>query len=307
VEDSLGRAIVVPQNPQRIVVLNLTGLELIRILGAIDRVVGTARYNFSRRSIIPEVKNITNLGSGFTPDMELLVKLKPDLVIGYSSNPGQELEKTLESLGIPIIRLDFNYPTHLEKETRTLAKILGGEAIEKAERFLSFNKDYEMKLQEKLSQSLRQKPTVIVEYYYTRNIAGKSSSSYWTTTMAGGDNLAKFIERKTAEIDSEWVVQNDPEYIIKTIMFMNPQDLENPEKIINSYRNEVLGRKYWETVKAIKNKKVFVLDEDISGGPRNIIGLYTVASWFYPEIVSPEEALEVKKEYFKTFHNITLD
>jgi iron complex transport system substrate-binding protein len=302
----LGKTVIVPTNPQRIVVLNLSALELIRIMGAIDRVVGTSKYNFSRRSIIPELEHIINIGSGFTPDMELLVKLEPDLVIAFSTNPGQELENTLNAFGIAVIRLDFNFPETFEKETRTLAKILGEKAEERTNRFLEFNEVYEKKIEEKINKSGKRKPTVIVEYYYTNRIAGISSSSYWTTTMAGGDNLGKSIDRKNTDIDEEWVVKEDPEFLLKTIMMTTPEDVEDPSKIMEEYRNEVLGRKKWETVRAVKNKKVFVLDEDIAGGPRNIIGVYTAANWFYPDIVSMEEVLKVKKDYFQNFHNMTL-
>ncbi|MDR2460408.1 MAG: ABC transporter substrate-binding protein [Deltaproteobacteria bacterium] len=300
VEDSLKRRIIVPKNPQKIVALTATSAEVLRLLGYIDRVVGTTIFVKTREDIIPEVKDMTNVGRGFVPNLEIIAKLNPDLVIAWSDNPGPELEGQLKVLGIGLLRLDFILPWELERETLILAEVMGGQAPERAKEFLSWNKNLENRLQNLILE--KPKPTVLVEHYSERLlIAGNQSASYYTTVMAGGDNLAKNIDRKSAEVDSEWVVRENPEFIIKLVMFLSLEERRSPKDLMEYLRSDVLNRPGWEDVKAIKDRRVYVLDADTSGGPRNFTSIYQVAHWFYPDLVREDEVEKLEKEYFERF------
>lgn len=62
------------------------------------------------------------------PNLEVIAELRPDVVLAWKTNPGPELERQLEPLGIAVLRLDLTEPKTLPEEMRTLASILGTES-----------------------------------------------------------------------------------------------------------------------------------------------------------------------------------
>jgi iron complex transport system substrate-binding protein len=304
VEDSLGRIVTVPRNPQRIVSLTPSSLELIRLMGKMDKVVGVTNTLKTKTDIMPEVSGIPSVGKGSMPNIETIAMLNPDLVIAWGAWPGQELEGMLGKLGISVMRLDFYFPYLLEKETRVLSEILGDDTKEKAEAFLNWNMTLTQNLESLVRESGKPKPTVIVELYEQRHLAGKDSSIYWTTLLAGADNLCKEFPRKSVEVDAEWVINGNPDYYLKLVEFASSSGTLRPQSIAVELRDNILMRPGWNEMKAIKEGKVFIVDSDISGGPRDIVGAYTIANWLYPELISSSEASRINSEYYTVFQNL---
>jgi iron complex transport system substrate-binding protein len=307
VKDSAGRKVSVPKTPKRIVCLSATSAELIRIFGDMDKIVGITDFIKTRGDIIPEVSHIPSVGAGFMPDLELVARLKPDILITWTDYPGPELEGKLEDLGVSLLRLDLTRPEALDRETLTLADIMGEKAKEKAEEFLSWNRALEETLSGIIRSSGRRKPIVIVEHFTSRLIAGEPSGIHGTVVQAGGEDLGEEFDRGAAIVDEEWVILRNPEIIIKLVMHLDASTRKEPAALEKELKDELLSRNGWEDMRAIKEKKVYVLDADISGGPRNIIGVYTLANHFYPDLIKEDEAKKIKKEFFLKFLKIKID
>jgi ABC-type Fe3+-hydroxamate transport system substrate-binding protein len=99
VTDGRGEKVSFPKDPQRIVTLSFSSLEVVRLLGAVDRVVavGTVKKGIIREKCVPEIENMVSLGSGTNPDVELLASVNPDLVITWGSYHGEYLGKSLRA------------------------------------------------------------------------------------------------------------------------------------------------------------------------------------------------------------------
>ena len=69
------------------------------------------------------------------PNFEVIAELRPDVILAWKTNPGPELERQLEPLGIAVLRLDLTEPGKLPEEMRTLASILGPEAQRRTEAY----------------------------------------------------------------------------------------------------------------------------------------------------------------------------
>ncbi|MDR2460406.1 MAG: ABC transporter substrate-binding protein [Deltaproteobacteria bacterium] len=306
VTDSFGREVQVPKDPQRILPLTTASTELIRIMGAMDRVVGTTSIVKTREDLFPEIIKLPDVGRGFTPNLEVLVRLDPDLVITWCDYPGPELEGLLEPLGIKVLRLDIMHPKDFFRETRVLASILGGDAPERGENFLAWYGELENSLQESIVKSGLAKPTVLVEQPSSPGVlVGRPSGIYGTTEEAGGENLASFITLRSAEVDIEWILRADPDFYLKVFRSSGIGPTEEGSRIMDEMREEIINRKGWENLRAIREGNVHVLDADLCGGPRNIVGVYTVAQWFYPELVPQEKAGAIRAEYLQKFLNIS--
>ncbi|MFD0966431.1 ABC transporter substrate-binding protein [Seminibacterium arietis] len=81
VENAAGKQLV-PQNPQRVVVLDFSAVDSVRALGEKNKIVGLAK-SVNIPDYLSEFKseNYVNLGSLKEPDFEKINDLNPDLII----------------------------------------------------------------------------------------------------------------------------------------------------------------------------------------------------------------------------------
>lgn len=95
--------------------------------------------------------------------------------------------------------------------------------------------------------------------------AGKGTFMNEAAEMMGLRNCFDDVEG-WAEISEEQVIERDPDYIVTISMYYG--DGPTPEE-------EILGRKGWENMKAVKNKKILNLrDNELSRpGPRLVDGV----------------------------------
>ncbi|WP_245784287.1 cobalamin-binding protein [Halomonas korlensis] len=100
--DDRQREVCLEAPAERIAVLSPGATELTYAAGAGDKVVAVVSYS----DYPPEAKEVTSVGSHTRVDLETLVSLQPDLVVGWvTGNPAEQLE-TIESLGMPVFYIE---------------------------------------------------------------------------------------------------------------------------------------------------------------------------------------------------------
>ena len=111
-KDKLGREVSI-QTPVKRAVFFET-YELIPALDIWDKVAGISRYAYGNdlmKAAKPDIKkSIPSAGSGFDVNMEALLKLNPEIVITWTSNP-QNI-RFMEEKGISVYAI---YPESLEE------------------------------------------------------------------------------------------------------------------------------------------------------------------------------------------------
>ncbi|MDR3254824.1 MAG: ABC transporter substrate-binding protein [Synergistaceae bacterium] len=93
------------KTPSRILSLSPAATEILFDLGLGDKIVGVTEYC----SWPPEARSKKNIGDMMHVNMEVVVALKPDIVI--ISNMNEHLKSQIESLGFPVVVVyqdDFN-------------------------------------------------------------------------------------------------------------------------------------------------------------------------------------------------------
>ena len=95
VTDDLGREVVLEAEPLRVVSMMPSQTETVCALGACDRLVGVDEYS----TYPAEVTDLPVLGNGFSPNVEAIVALKPDLVLVDESGG---IAETLSGLGLTV-------------------------------------------------------------------------------------------------------------------------------------------------------------------------------------------------------------
>jgi iron complex transport system substrate-binding protein len=269
--DDLGRQLTFKQLPQRIVSLAASNTEILFAIGAGEQVVG--RDEFSNYP--EETKNVTNIGSAYqTLNTELIVSLKPDLVLAAEINTPEQV-KQLEDLGITVYYL--NNPHTLEElysNLDTVAQLTGHEA--EAAALIESLKQRVAAVDEKVAP-LNSRPSVFYELDSTDPAkpytAGKDSFVTLLIERAGGHNIAADLQGYP-QMSLEQIVAADPNFIIlgdATFGGVTPE--------------MVAARPGWENLSAVKNGKVVPFDDNLVSrpGPRLVDGLEQLAKLLHSE------------------------
>jgi iron complex transport system substrate-binding protein len=124
VRDMQGRDVVLAAPPQRIISLVPSVTEMIFALGGEDRLVG--RTDFC--DYPPATQAKTSVGGMINPNLEIVVSLKPDLVIVTNAGNREETFKQIKGLGIPVYQVGADRVAEVKELARRLGILTGREA-----------------------------------------------------------------------------------------------------------------------------------------------------------------------------------
>ncbi len=172
VVDANGANVTVNIPVKRIVCLTM--IEIVHVLGAGDKVVArSASLSSDAEAILPKsILQLPDVGTDMAPNLELIVELKPDLVLA-SQRLTDENRKKLEDAGIAVIE-DTLTGTRRNECIRNLALIL--QAEQKANEFIDYETYYVNLVKNRVASLPRdRKPLVYFEWY-----------KLWFSTGPGG-------------------------------------------------------------------------------------------------------------------------
>lgn len=269
--DGLGREITLNGPAQRIVSLAPSNTEILFAIGAGAQVVGRDQL-----SDFPEdAKIATDIGPTFeTLNTELIVSLKPDLVLAAEINTPEQV-KQLENLGLTVYYL--NNPLTLEEmygNLEIVAQLSGHE--EEAATLIESLKERVAVVDEKIAP-ISSRPGVFYELDATDPAkpftAGKGTFITQLIERAGGHNIASDLDGYP-QMSLEQVVAADPAFII----LGDARYGVTPESIAQ--------RPGWENLSAVKNAKVLPFNDDLVSrpGPRLVDALEELAKLLRPEL-----------------------
>ena len=98
VRDMVGRAVSVPERPARVISLAPSLTETIFALGAAERLIGVTRYC----DFPDEARAKARVGGVADPNFEVILSLRPDLVLATTEGNRLEDVRALERLEIPV-------------------------------------------------------------------------------------------------------------------------------------------------------------------------------------------------------------
>ena len=261
--DGTGRVVDIPHPPERIVSLSSSATETLFALDAGELVVGRDKYSKYPDAVL----DIQEVGSGSSPNLEIIVGLEPDVLFAwpYSRNAVIGLEDKMS-----VVYLD---PGSVDEVLDTIMLIgLILDRTSKAENLTSDMQgiiDSITGITDGLNRT--QRPLVYYELSTPMKTTGPGTFTNELIFMAGGTNLAADEPVRYPILNSEYIVDRNPDVII-----------------IVSYGasiDEVKGRDGWQNIDAVKNDQVYKIDTNtVTSNPRLILGLERFAEWFHPDI-----------------------
>jgi iron complex transport system substrate-binding protein len=264
VVDDSGKQITLAAPAQRIISLAPHVTEQLFAIGAGEKIVGAVDY-----SDYPEAaKAIPRVGGYSRLDLEQILALKPDLIVGWQSgNNTQQLER-LETLGFTLYRSE---PRHLDDIAEGMARlgVLTGTQLEADKQAALFrNKVGRLRIaaQGRATRSVfyqiwnRPLMTVNGEHLINEVI-----------TLCGGRNIVAELPVLTPTVSEEAVIAADPEIIIASGMGQ-----ERPEWL-NEWRR-------WPQLNAVKSERLYVINPSIiqRATPRLLQGAEVMCGFINP-------------------------
>lgn len=242
--------------PNRVVSLVPSVTESIYALGAEDLLVGvTAWCDYP-----PQAQEKTVVGDAFNLNLEVLVNLEPDLVIGDAGLVSRYLD-SLQELEIPVFSINPLTYADTAAALVALGDVLGRPEAGRRQR------DVMLTVWDQViaDVSTADGPRVFIETWNEPlSTAGPGSFLHEMLIAVGGQNIASDLNEAWGQISPELVIVRDPEIIL----------------ITSTDRQSVLNRPGWGDVQAVRDGRVYEVDPDIffRAGPRLAEALTALAA-----------------------------
>jgi len=299
--DSADRIVTVPKPVESIIPLTSDQVEVLRSIGATDKIIGINDYVSELSSFFPELINLPSAG-GYEPDLEVIVELRPDIVM--TTNP-QKLEDSLDGTDIVFIGFKFYTPSIMKDEILKLGFLLDKNS--EAEHLIEYYESVTEPIEDVVSEiSDDQKKSVYYEWCTgTYKAYGNDTGGHEALTSAGAINIASDLTG-CPTVDPEWVTEQNPDIILKNIWYGECQcgyETEN-STYIQDARDEIMNRPELANVNAVKDGNIFVICYKIGASPQYPVGMAYMAKWFYPERFEDLDPQAIHKEYLERFQEV---
>lgn len=240
----------VPDNPQRIVVLDLGTADNLIQFQQTGRVVGIASSPYFPKYIQDAYKNVPSAGSLSKPDYEKIAELKPDLIV--IAIRGFKNEEELRKIA-PVYKSDIVYGkgyASIKQNALNLGKLVNNEAT--AKRLIA---DLDKRVA-KVKNAAKNKSALVVlandRKLSAFGPASRFSIVYEDFGFKPIDTNIK-ADRHGQEISYEYVKDKDPEYVFVVDRTAAISDVK--DNAAQTFANPLL-----KNIKAARNNHVVGLD-----------------------------------------------
>ena len=246
ITDDRGVTVHFDKLPQRIVSLLPSLTESVCELGQCARLVGVDRYSNFPQS----VRALPQLGGGLDPNVEMIIALKPDVVLmAKSSRAGERLE----ALGLKVVALEPKTHADVQRVVLKLGQVL--EVPDAARIWRAIDAGVSAAAQS-LPANVRG-TKVYFEVNQGPYAASEASFIGQTLTRLGVKNIVPGTLGPFPKLN--------PEYIVRA----------NPDVILIGQRSAegLAARPGWHSIRALREQRVCIFPSDVSDvlvrpGPR---------------------------------------
>lgn len=307
--DGVGRQIDVNLPVKNIVPTDYRTTETLLALGTGDMIVGVDKA-FHERMAEFGLLDLPEVGMhGQSVDYEMVLTLKPDIVL-LPISQAESADLIAENLpNTSVVVMGLASKKTIYSDLTTMGFVLGKE--KEANELLSWMQGYENLVNERTKNL---KVDDMPSFYYEYMSGG--DENWWVITpndlSAGqvaegtrGHNIATGLAGTSVQVDPEWVIEKNPDFMFADLMKGFDSGPGKTEEDMKNLLAKVLSnRPGFEKVNAVKNSRVYLIDRDVIGGPRWVIGRIYFAKSMHPELFKDINPDEIHKEYLKKFHNL---
>jgi iron complex transport system substrate-binding protein len=261
--DELGRTVVVPDHPHRVICLMPSVTDTVFALGAGDDVVAISDYT----KYPVEAAKKPSVGDLIKPSIETIVSLHPDLVIGVQPKGTMDTTVQLERLGIPIFLVN---PMGLAGILHSVGTV--GAALNRSAQATALVSSLQIRIDAvKARTKGLPAPTVFMPVWYDPiTTIGRHAFTTEIIAAAGGRSVTDDMVPDWPQISMEVVLARAPQALL----------LVRGGKITLHLLQDRAG---WNTLAAVREQRVYYVDDRINfPSPVAIDALEDLAKQFHP-------------------------
>ncbi len=266
IDDDTGTRVCLDRPARRVVSLYGAFTELAWEMGATDVFVARTKNDVT----IPALQDLPTVGSGLRPNVEYLLALRPDLVIGRAGRAGSRALEPLRARGMRVAAFDPRSFDGLADTIRRLGLLLGREsgALALSDRI----RDELETVRTRVGTVARPLRVVFEVRSSSLTVAGRSNLVSELIRVAGGVNPVA-VDKKLVHLDVEALLRLDPDvYVVQ----------EGP---MNRNPTPPADRPHLRVLRAVRAGRVLVVDEHEFSrpGPRVGKAAEKLSRFLYPE------------------------
>ena len=272
--DRTGRKLVVNRAINRVISMSPSNTEIIADIGMADKLVAIDRHSAD----IPEIPEGLPLLDFFYPDAEVIVGLKPDIIIANGHNTtgaGEDPFRLLGEMGIPSAYLSMSRSVgDIYDDIMFIADMLG--ARDRGEALVMKTRRHIEAIQKAGKEAAGDGAprTVYFEISAAPEMMTFGKDSYLSdmVSIIGARNIFEH-ENWILSPGAEAIIHRDPDVILTNVNY-----IEDPV-------GEIIRRPGFSGIAAVKNKRVYVIDTNASVRPsaRIVRALNEMLLAVYPE------------------------
>ena len=245
---------VTNSNVEEVVVATSVAVtEILDKLGVEVSGVPTTSYE------LPEsTKDATEVGSPMNPDLEIIKSLNPTCVVSVDTL-GSDFEKQFTENNIPSMFVNLSTVDGLKE---TIANL--GEKFDKSEKAVEIIAELENKENELNLSKKENKEDILILFGAPGSVMVSTDNSYVgnLVKIAGGNNIFESESSSFIQVNMEEIIKRNPD----KILIMTHAVPDEAKKTVE----EEFAKATWQQLDAIKNNKVYYLENGYFGMSANL-------------------------------------
>ena len=245
---------VTNSNVEEVVVATSVAVtEILDKLGVEVSGVPTTSYE------LPEsTKDATEVGSPMNPDLEIIKSLNPTCVVSVDTL-GSDFEKQFTENNIPSMFVNLSTVDGLKETIVNL-----GEKFDKSEKAVEIIAELENKENELNLSKKENKEDILILFGAPGSVMVSTDNSYVgnLVKIAGGNNIFESESSSFIQVNMEEIIKRNPD----KILIMTHAVPEEAKKTVE----EEFAKATWQQLDAIKNNKVYYLENGYFGMSANL-------------------------------------
>lgn len=245
---------VTNSNGEEVVVATSVAVtEILDKLGVEVSGVPTTSYE------LPEsTKDATKVGSPMNPDLEIIKSLNPTCVVSVDTL-GSDFEKQFTENNIPSMFVNLSTVDGLKETIVNL-----GEKFDKSEKAAEIIAELENKENELNLSKRENKEDILILFGAPGSVMVSTDNSYVgnLVKIAGGNNIFESESSSFIQVNMEEIIKRNPD----KILIMTHAVPEEAKKTVE----EEFAKATWQQLDAIKNNKVYYLENGYFGMSANL-------------------------------------
>lgn len=267
ITDDLGRTITLAQPARRIIPLYGAFSEMLFAMGAGSQVAARTQAD----QFPPEIEKLPSIGTHMKPNVEMILGLKPDLVIQSEARSAASDEvRKIQEAGIPVAVFGAERFDDLFSVMRRLGDLAG--RPDEAEKTVASLKERLRAVRARVDGVDKKRRVFFEVRSEPLAAAGQGSIVQEVIEAAGAENVVK-SPKGIIQYNLETLLTEDVDFYVVQRGPMN----RNPV--------EPARRTHFDRLRAVREGKVLTVDEHIYSrpGPRSVQAVEELAAALYPE------------------------